>query len=458
MGSLSKKAYQLTRLRPATPASVTVDGGNLLFEHLPLPPARRAQEERTAETIMAAYRLMGYDGVGIGRYDLAAGLDFLLAHRDDLPWVSANIRRDGEPLFPPYRLVTTGPLTVGIIGISGRDIKAMLPKDVTVTSWQAVLPALVEELQPRCDLLIVLSTCSPQENLAMARRFDTVHLIVQAGGPAGNRNPKPVKNTLIVQTTSQGKYLGVVEVDWQPSHHWQRRDAEALLRNKKASLDRYQWQIDRLATNGNDDAGRDATYQRLVAVRDKLAAEIAELERQLAAAKDSPPCRYQVTTIALKTSMPDDPQVLELQQRLKETIATLNAPPDTKTTTIASPLDQGYLGWRACVGCHQDIADRWQQTRHARAYDTLADKGRQFDLDCLACHVTGLHGGDEPYALTLPEEMLAVGCEACHGPGRMHAKEPAVRPAPVSATVCQRCHTPEQDDNFDYSVKRRLVH
>ncbi len=463
MGGLSKKAYQVGKLRQQLPATVLVDGGNLLFEHLPLAPARRAQEKRTATAIMAAYRLMGYDAVGIGRYDLAAGPGFLLEHREDLPWVSANIRQGGRPVFSPYRTVEVGGITVGILGITGPAVKRMLAPGYTLASWQEALPGLVAELAKRCDMVILLSSYPPQDNRAIAERFPEIHLVVQAGGPPGNRIAAPVNNTIVAQTLSQGKHLGVLVAEWRPSRRWQPANIRALLRDKRAALDRYQWQIDRLqAAAGGTGASRPAPSGRLKAIRDKLAAEVESLEATLAQDATSPPCRYQARTIALETTMPDDPRVLDIIQELKEDISRINAPAGAAATGAGgprSPRQQGYIGWRGCTACHQEITGRWQRTRHAQAYDTLADRGRQFDLDCLSCHVTGIGSGDEPYALTLPEDLLAVGCEACHGPGRDHARDPAAnRPALPSATVCQRCHTPEQDDNFDYQRKRRLVH
>ncbi len=73
-------------------------------------------------------------------------------------------------------------------------------------------------------------------------------------------------------------------------------------------------------------------------------------------------------------------------------------------------------------------SEKWQKTRHAKAYDSLAAKGQQFNQDCLPCHVTGVVTGKEPYILTLPEALLQVGCEACHGPGRAHAAKSKSHP------------------------------
>ncbi len=467
MGGLSKKAFQLQHYRSQykDAATLTVDGGGLLFEHVPVAGSREKQEKITARGIMAAYRQMGYDAVGIARNDLAAGLDYLLEHIDDLPWTSANIMRDGQPLFPTHRMVTAGNFTIGVIGITGGNVKDLLPAGVTVAPWQQTLPPLIAALEKRCDMLVLLSSCTAQENLDIARRFTSLHCIVQANGGNGNRQPDPIRNTLIVQTTSQGKYLGMLAIDWQPSHQWQRQNSAALLRNKRATLDRYKWQISRMEKDGDpaekykDNPARLNAYRRLVAMRDKLSAEITRLEKELAAGSTGvAPSRFNATYIGLETTMPDDPAVLEIQQRIKEEINTGNTAAAAGRPAMTTPLQQGYLGWRACFGCHRQITDAWKKTRHATAYDSLEAKGRQFDLDCLACHVTAVETGNEPYALTLAEDLMQVGCEVCHGPGAAHARNPAIAPAPVDEKTCRRCHTPEQDDNFDYARKSGMVH
>ncbi len=78
------------------------------------------------------------------------------------------------------------------------------------------------------------------------------------------------------------------------------------------------------------------------------------------------------------------------------------------------------VGVEVCAGCHRDPMRAWRRTPHARAVDA------------------------------------SVGCEACHGPGGLHAADPSTpmvslrSPDPECAVerVCTRCHTPERDPDW----------
>jgi hypothetical protein len=121
-----------------------------------------------------------------------------------------------------------------------------------------------------------------------------------------------------------------------------------------------------------------------------------------------------------------------------------------------------YGGAEACRPCHQVAAGVWDGTRHAHALATLERVGKQFDPECLACHVVGLNrGGFVSQALT--PGLVNVQCENCHGPGRAHAANPAAKPGPVPAAggaslarpaepTCRTCHVGSHSPRFDFSV------
>ena len=80
-------------------------------------------------------------------------------------------------------------------------------------------------------------------------------------------------------------------------------------------------------------------------------------------------------------------------------------------------------GTDACSKCHEEPREVWNGTRHSRAYKTLVDQDKQFNLDCVSCHVTGY---DQPGGSTVTHvaKLENVGCENCHGPGSKHALDP----------------------------------
>jgi predicted CXXCH cytochrome family protein len=130
------------------------------------------------------------------------------------------------------------------------------------------------------------------------------------------------------------------------------------------------------------------------------------------------------------------------------------------TKGIYSEQPASYVGWNKCASCHTDIKDAWQNTRHAKAIESLKKSKQESLPACVKCHVTGYEqdGGFIDYELT--PEMAGVQCEVCHGPGGEHVASPVLKKmAKESDTaLCRQCHTEGQDPGFNYEVKVKNVH
>jgi hypothetical protein len=127
---------------------------------------------------------------------------------------------------------------------------------------------------------------------------------------------------------------------------------------------------------------------------------------------------------------------------------------------VAAAEGDAYVGWKTCASCHEDLAAKWQTSRHARAFDSLKKTNQQNLPKCVACHVTGYERPGGYIDDELTPELTAVQCEACHGEGGKHAAgagKTAIRTAPPVET-CRKCHTPGQDPNFDYRKKSQGIH
>jgi len=478
LGGLSKKAYELQELRGTiAEPQLTLDAGGLLFDGPEIAAGNAEQKKITAEGIVAAYNLMGYEAVGVAPNDLAAGPDYLLdlQKKSRFHWLSANIvDADDTPLFTPYLIFKLPGTTCAVIGITGNEMAEKLEgnSEFKLASWQRMLPPLVATLSKRSDFIILLSSLGSQENIKVAEGMPAIRLIVEANGGPGNKPPAQVNQTLITNTFRQGKFLGALKIDWQPTGRWRMQDLGPMLQDERAALDRIDWQIRRMKAGGDaekrfrDEPKMLAAYRRLQEERTKQQQKVSALEQQQLAEKENKSAStFKASFYPMEKSLPDQPEILALVAGIKDKIAAAGKSKAAAKATDGvalpggDPGDKGYVGWQRCAGCHAAITEAWRKTRHAGAYDSLADKGQQFDQHCLACHVTGVIRGDEPYILTLPEDLMQVGCEACHGPGRAHAENSATpMPQRPEQAVCSRCHTAEQDDNFVYQAKIKLVH
>jgi hypothetical protein len=123
------------------------------------------------------------------------------------------------------------------------------------------------------------------------------------------------------------------------------------------------------------------------------------------------------------------------------------------------PGQAGFIGIDRCAGCHKSEKRFWSTTRHAKAYATLSTEDKQFNLDCVSCHVTG-YGRPGGSTVTHVDKLEDVQCEVCHGPGSQHAESPMTVhvPAPKpDPQTCLGCHHPPHVEGFDPVAKMSAI-
>jgi hypothetical protein len=125
----------------------------------------------------------------------------------------------------------------------------------------------------------------------------------------------------------------------------------------------------------------------------------------------------------------------------------------------ARPDQASYLGVDACTVCHSGPRQVWDRTTHAHAYATLSSQFKEFNLECVGCHVTGY---DQPGGSTVTHaaKLENVQCEVCHGPGSRHVLNPADRTRIIArpdASRCLDCHHPPHVEGFDALAKMKDI-
>ena len=225
MGGLSKKASLIKGLvaEPGKPALI-VNGGNLLFKTDTLEPNNREAATITADGIMQATRVMGGTMAGVGTRDLAAGIEFLRQYQTPpaFTWLSLNIVDPAtrKPLFAPVLRREVGGLKIAVLALT--DHRALQNKggDFQATPWREILPNALASLRHDTDFIILLSNYDLAENQDIARTCSAVDLILQSGHAIGNMSPLQINQTLISQAETRGKYLGVLDIDWNGHGRW----------------------------------------------------------------------------------------------------------------------------------------------------------------------------------------------------------------------------------------------
>jgi hypothetical protein len=117
-------------------------------------------------------------------------------------------------------------------------------------------------------------------------------------------------------------------------------------------------------------------------------------------------------------------------------------------TTARHPSNP-FAGSKACESCHKQAYDTWVHSKHATAYRSLETKGHGKDPDCVSCHVVGLQNISGFRSRAQTPDLADVGCESCHGPGKLHVKNPrGAKMGTSQLSSCITCHTSEQSPNF----------
>ncbi len=464
LGGLDHAAAWMTSERKSAPFSAFVEAGPLFFLDSVLKDERKDQELAKAETLGASLKTLGLTGFSAGQNDWAGGSDELSALGTECggPMLAANL--GASPAWRGAVLREVNGVKVGFVGVSAlpvsMDMKSLAPED-------AVRAGVNDLKKQGAEVLIAVVSVGRGEAKRIADAVPELTAVVvgsQSSAGEGNTQAPPaerVGDVVIAQTANHLQTVGVLDL-------YVRREAGQPLKFADASgLDQSQKRSE-LSRRIDELHVKIAAWEKEGKVAkedlDARRADLARLEAQRAALDVRPPPAqgsfFRYTVREIREALGSDEAVhAELLAYYKKVNDHNRAAFANRMPLPHRPDEPAFVGVEDCTPCHDSPREVWDKTKHATAYASLSKQNKEFNLDCVDCHVTGydLPGGS---TVTHVENLENVQCEVCHGPGSLHSKSPKKVKMPVPKPTpdrCLACHHPPHVEDFDAKAKMEEI-
>lgn len=383
--------------------------------------------------------LSGVDAIGLGSGDLSLGLDFLATKNS--PFVLSNVSCEKQDPWEQVRVKEVGEYHVGFLSFLSSS--SSVPDGCTISPPHNS-KSIVESTKD-VDLWVVSAELSEEESRTLATLFSRV-LVIDSKSRRLSTTPKKIgANAALLSAGSRGKHVGLATVKFSSTSTDLQITglAESINSEKKRYLERIEKaKIGLQDASGKRDRKR---FERQIEYYSKKIDSLPSVDF----AEGSNPWTLSNTVHGLDKSVASHQETEVLIQAYKSAEESLEV--EMEESLYNGP----FIGSKSCQGCHPYQFSHWQETKHAKAWQTLVDEKRSKDQECYSCHVTGAHHQQGPKSLSESKGLENVGCETCHGPGEKHVqssgqvdmiKEPSVQ-------SCTRCHDGIKDEGrFDAAI------
>ena len=462
LGDLARTAQTVMDLRKSGRPVLVVDGGSLLYTSTAVPPHVQAQETLKADLLTRAYtHQLEAAAIGFGPYDLGMGVPGVI-----MPRQAANLSPEsGIPLEAP-KLIDAGRVRAGIFGV-------VSPASVESLGVQAGDPvaaareAVVSLRRQGARIVVGLAHMTRKEAADLARAVPGIDfLIIGQNAPEPDQvvhEPLRVGDTFLVQPANRGQVVTRLDVTVRDE---QGPLTDAIGPDRAAGAVRdLEAQIDSLAADlarwKADPTAEAAFVQAKERELTTLQAQRDELQKRPLQAPDTGSW-FVMAQVSINKKLPCNQDIQRAKSAFNEAAGAANLAAAAGQEPPPVPAGKaGYVGAEECSYCHGEATEFWHKTRHYQAWETLEVAGKQFDYECIGCHVTGW---EEPGGATLAsnEHLRDVQCETCHGPGSLHvAADGEDQPRTIvrrpAEALCKGCHNPEHSDTFEFSAYLRDV-
>ncbi|MCL2779197.1 MAG: hypothetical protein FWD73_14475 [Polyangiaceae bacterium] len=473
LGGVDNFAALVDSGRQGVKGVAILTAGPLFFMDMELGATRRSQEIAKAGAIASSLKIMNLVGFAPARNDWAAGDGVLQKLHSDsgAAMLAANVT--GPPAAAKWIIKDVGGVRLGVIGVAEPD-KANVPLDgVTSQSPIDAVRTGVDALKKDgVHAIVVLASVGRGEAKRIAdENPDLLAIVVGSAGASGDANTTAppadsVGDVLIIETANHLQTVAVLDLYVQ--ENVQESSPKGLIKFSDVASTERTKKREELTARIRELRARIATWEtdQTIDKRDVDARrrDVSKLEAERDALDKAPLPRagsfYRYAMRDVRDNLGAAPAIKAQMVAYYKYVNELNR------TELAGHLpakpsggEPGYAGVEVCTTCHQDSRVFWDKTAHARAYATLVTAYKEYNLDCVGCHVTGY---DRPGGSTVThvDGLKNVQCEACHGPGQNHARSPGEVKIPIAkpgAETCVSCHRPPHVHAFNAMARMNAV-
>lgn len=430
-GGIDRAAFQVAEARKGSKPVLYIDGGDSLFGETTLSDAQVPQEERKAQALAEAMKRMGLTVRATGELDDVRGVPF----RQSL----------GLSELPPggVKLLQAGARQVGVVAAQDAQqlvqSSAQARKDgadfVVALFHGTVAQAQAVAEQPGLEANLILATHTATEFSGEE------HKQVRAAVPVVGLQSKG--RELLRVDLSYGPQkgpFGLVKSQDEADREVAALDQRMTTLNKEINLPDVDPQLKKL---------KQAKLEELIARKQKLLTQPVEAPTGTNA--------FSLRFLPLESSLPGEPDVKAVVTAYDRDVGKMNlawAKEHGQDCPAPKKGEAAFVGNASCQECHAEAFPLWEKSKHSHGWTTLEEKGKQFHLNCVGCHVTGYEKPGGVCRLDKVAGREGVGCESCHGPGSLHAEDPTPKNIVRNPgrELCVTCHNPENSPHFDFAT------
>lgn len=452
-GGVARAATAVNEIRASGRPVLLVDGGDRFFPGATPGDALAAQQTTMqAEAMAQVTRAMGYDALVLTARDAGAGAGFF--GKVALPPL-LDTGSTAQPGTRPSLVVDVDGVKVGLLAVGPGDgaasTLASRAASLRANNAQVIVAIAYRTLEETKALAPAAKEAGVDFLLSSRAEVPDVH---QAAALADFEPP-------IFSPNARGE--GFLRIDIVAGG---KRNAAftkvAGTAERESELDALQQRIENMRLDvkslGPDDPMRKLKTDKLL-----------ELEARKAKLANAPPPpmpsnrnAFTYAFVPMTPQLEQAPEIRALIDAYDRAVAEKNlafARAHPKQCPKAAAGEASIVGDATCMACHRAAFDFWQSTGHAQAYATLEKKGKQFNVDCISCHVVGWEQPGGACSIAQVEGRKNVQCESCHGAGSLHAQtgDPALIARQVPEATCRACHDVDNSPHFNPATYRPRI-